>query len=158
MEELVINIWIYIDLPTGMGYAWSGKIYSLTGSDDNKFKILEALAESDYKTVPRKQLTDRVSITENGVTTTGVIPSANLNDYFEKDSDWFCEELEKELPNVDVYTSVSNDSINKPQKLSQNPLYLLTRLFENEKGEVKPFTSEENIKWIKNELKRINNS
>lgn len=41
MKELIVNIWIYIDLETELAYNWAGKVYNTGGTDEEKFTLLK---------------------------------------------------------------------------------------------------------------------
>jgi hypothetical protein len=155
MEEIIVNFWIYVDIGTDTAYNWSGKMYCITGTDDEKLRLLVALSESDFKTVKRRNLSEKLSINVNGEVMTGNLPASFIDDYFDSDSNWFCVELENELPDVIVFGNGAKTNQLLNQKLPTTPLYVLTILMENERGEIRPVTNNDNKDWIKSERFRL---
>lgn len=155
MEEIIVNFWIYVDIGTDTAYNWSGKMYCTIGTDDEKLKLLVALSESDYKTVKRRNLSEKLSINVNGETMTGKLPASFIDDYFDSDANWFCVELENDLPDIVAFGNQSKTNHLFKQKLPTTPLYVLTILMENENGEVRPVTTDANKDWIKSERLRL---
>ncbi|MBW6537791.1 MAG: hypothetical protein K0B11_22470 [Mariniphaga sp.] len=66
MHELVTNIWIFIDLKTELAYNWSGRVYSIKGTDEEKLQILKKLLSTDFTTVSRNAFPDNVKAVING--------------------------------------------------------------------------------------------
>jgi hypothetical protein len=77
-----------------------------------------------------------------------------IKEYFEHNFEYFAHQAEEQLP---VLVKFLGDGKGKnetiKQTLPQSPLFVMTMLFENEYGNMKPYTSTENITWI--ELERI---
>lgn len=61
----------------------------------------------------------------------------------------FFNELEKELP--PILSLKINAMKSSPQLLPQDPLYVLTQIFEDSNGTVHPITNEGDMKWLNNE-------
>ncbi|MFD0765807.1 hypothetical protein ACFQZI_13170 [Mucilaginibacter lutimaris] len=155
MEEIIVNFWIYVDIGTDTAYNWCGKMYCVNGTDDEKLKLLVSLSENDFKTVKRRNLSDKLSVIVNGETMTGKLPASCVDDYFDSNADWFCVELENELPDIFIFGNGAKTNHLIKQKLPTTPLYVLTILMENENGEVRPVTTNANKEWIKSERLRL---
>jgi hypothetical protein len=149
MEELVINIWIYVDLETELAYNWCGKVYSLTGTDEEKYEVLRTLAYSDYKTVPRVTFPQNVKAIISGKELSGYVPSSAINNYFEQYPDSFIDELEKALPPL-IFTN-SKNLMHLKQTLPENPLYVITKIYEKENGFQRPIITEDDRMWLQSQ-------
>ncbi|GJM64743.1 hypothetical protein [Persicobacter diffluens] len=67
-----------------------------------------------------------------------MIPDNLINSYFYQNLDLFLEKMQKE-----------------GEKFPKEPLYISTFLMQNETGEMRPMTSEENKAWAIAEQKRL---
>ncbi len=151
--EIVVNIWFVKDIGTNLCYTWSIKPYALLGSDDQKLKILQILAESDYTTVPRRKLPNHYCLIAGEEKLTGVIQANQIQNVFEGNVDYFITEIEKDL--AEISKTFSNTMQNIEIKLPNNPMYVSTIIVENDEGETRPLTSEANKKWYEEEYQRI---
>jgi hypothetical protein len=149
MEELVINIWIFIDLETELAYNWCGKVYSLSGTDEEKYQVLRSLAFSDYKTTPRVAFPENVKAIRNGKDLAGYIPSSAVNNFFEQYPDLFINELEKSLPPLLFLNS--KNLMHSNQTLPEDPLYVLTKIYEKENGFQRPIITEDDRIWLQSQ-------
>lgn len=156
-SEIVLNFWFYVDIATHLCGFWSVKPYILDGDDAKKTKLLKTLAENDYKTVPRIKILDRYVAVATNITKKGFIPSDSIPEFFDNNFDYLCHEAKIALPKLFEFGGYNNDSVSAiNQELPMNPLYVRTVLMENEYGEIKPQTYDENIAWYKMERLRIN--
>lgn len=157
MEEYVFNIWFIIDIGTDLSSHCIIRPYNLKGSDEEKLKVLHTLAETDYKSGNRTHFSERCEVAYSNITAKGYAHISVINTVFENYLEFFVQEAEKLLPPQIKFTYTAKDESQIiKQVLPQNPLYILTFLFENEYGEMKPYTTEENKNWIQSEKLRLN--
>lgn len=151
--EIVVNIWFIVDIGTNLCYTWSIKPYALFGTDDQKLKILEILAQSDYITVPQRKLPSYYVLELGNEKLTGVVEASQIQNIFSGNVDHFITEIEKDLAKRSE--TFSNTMQNIEIKLPNNPMYVSTIIVENDKDETRPLTSEENKKWYHEEYLRM---
>jgi hypothetical protein len=146
MQELVTNIWIFIDLETELAYNWSGRVYSINGTDEEKLMILKKLSSTDYLTVPRNEFPENVVAVIDGKELKGKLPSNMVRNFFDQNPDLFFNKLENDLPpllNLD-YQNMSKSK----QKIPQNPLYVITQIYEEEDGNLHPIVTLDDQNWL----------
>ena len=156
--ELTFNIWFIIDIGTDLSKYAIVKPYCLDGSDDDKTKLLQTLAETDFMTSERIDFPKIVITVFENLTAEGYIHKSFINQYFDMNIDFFLNEMEKNLPLILNFKGGylgENKAI--PQKFPNNPLFVQTFLMENEFGEIKPYTKPENKEWHQLEKVRIGN-
>lgn len=157
-SELVFNIWFIVDIGTELSNYAIIKPYSINGSDDDKLKILQYLAETDYVTSERIDFAENCKIVYQNRTIDGHIHKSSINDYFDLNIDFFLNIVEKQLP---LLFEFSGGEIRADKAISQkfpdNPLFVQTTLMENEFGEIRPYTTKENKAWAESEKIRIKN-
>lgn len=152
-QEIVVNIWFTVDIATNLCYTWSIKPYALTGTDDQKIKILEMVAQSDYITVSQRKLPNHFCIISGNEKITGVVQAGLIQNVFEGNVDYFITEIEKDL--AAISNTFSKTMQNSEMKLPSSPMYVSTIIVENDKGEIRPLTSEANKKWYQEEYLRM---
>ncbi|GJM62629.1 hypothetical protein [Persicobacter diffluens] len=137
--ELVFNIWFIVDIRTGLSSAALFKAYRLSGSDDDKFKVLQEAAAADYPSAQRIDF-DKDTFANIGEAEkmNGMIPDNLINSYFYQNMDLFLKNMEQE-----------------GEKFPKEPLFISTFLMQNEVGEIRPMTSEANKEWALAEQKRL---
>lgn len=146
MQELVTNIWIYIDLETELAYNWSGRVYSIKGTDEEKLMVLNKLSSTDFLTVPRLTFPENFKTVINDKEFNGKIPSKMVRNFFVQFPNLFFDELEKTLPPL---FNQNNQHMNATkQKIPQNPLYVLTQIYE-EDGNLHPIITLDDQNWLK---------
>jgi hypothetical protein len=154
--EIVINIWFVIDIETELCYNWLIKPYCIAGSDSERTNILKVLAETDYLTVGRNEFDKRHKIVFQNMTVEGQIPAGSINSELETNFDYYVSTLEKTLPKKFNFSgNILDPPVAVDTKISKNPLYVSTILMENEFGEIRPYTTEENKAWYNNEKRRL---
>jgi hypothetical protein len=151
--EIVINIWFIVDVGTNLCYTWSIKPYAIIGTDDEKLKILEILAQSDYITVPQRKLPSYYTLELGNEKLAGVVDGNQILNIFSGNVDYFISEIEKDL--AEFSNTFSNTMQNIELKLPNNPMHVSTIIAENDKGEIRPLTSEANKKWYQEEYLRM---
>lgn len=156
--ELCLNIWFVVDIATGHSYNWMGRVYNLMGNDDDKTVTLKKLAETDYQVAERESFPNEWKVVVGNRTFEGHITSNQINSIIDLNLEFFINKLEKNLPKLISFTqSDQSYGTAEPQKIPDNPLFVLTILMENEKGELIPNTSTENKALIEKERIRISN-
>ncbi len=152
-EEFVFNIWFIVDIGTNLSTDCLIRSYNLTGSDEDKLKVLHILAENDYKSCERIRYSENSNVTYgNGKALEGITHKDMIKTYFEMNFEFFVQQAEKLLPLLIRFEGDGkgrNETIK--QCLPKSPLYVLTMIFENQYGEWKPYTTAENIAWIESE-------
>ena len=115
MDELIVNLWAAYDAETGFVYALSGKVYLVSGDEENKLSILKALARTDHLTAKRYQVPSRFEViytdgtVKKNVTSLDAIADPNAN-LFEE----MFENLEADLPPLIFFvimTSLKSNSV-----------------------------------------------
>lgn len=156
--ELVYNIWFIVDIGTELSNYAIIKSYSMNGNDEDKLKILQYLAETDYVTSERINFAENCVIEHQNMTIEGHIHQSSINNFFDLNNNFFLDIAEKKLP---LLYKFSGDYIGENQAVFQqfpnNPLFVQTTLMENEYGEIRPYTTEENKAWAESEKIRIKN-
>jgi hypothetical protein len=151
--EIVVNIWFIVDIGTNLCYTWSIKPYALIGTDDEKLKILEILAQSDYITVHQRKLPNYYTLELGNEKLAGVVDANQILNIFSGNVDYFISEIEKDL--AEISNTFSNTMQNIELKLPNNPMHVSTIIAENDKGETRTLTSEANKKWFQEEYLRM---
>lgn len=154
MKELVLNFWFIVDISTDICQNFYVRPYCLEGEDDFKFQVLRILAETDYQTCERQAIPDNFKIVYPTREVRG-IPVHKLNALFEGNMDQFIRIAESLLPKLLKFDPYGGNHQAIPQKISDNPLFVMTIVFENEVGEQRPFTSPENQAWVESERFRM---
>ncbi|MDD3320078.1 MAG: hypothetical protein PHS59_01405 [Paludibacter sp.] len=158
MEEFLFNIWFIVDIGTNLSTHCYIRPYNLSGDDEEKLKVLHILAETDFKSCERISFSEKMNaIYGNGQALEGYGHISVIKNYFELNFEFFVRKAEEQLP---VLVKFEGDGNGKnetiKQTLPESPLFVMTMLFENEYGEMKPYTSNENITWIELEKIRLN--
>ena len=148
MNELIVNLWAIYDADSGCVYGLSGKTYSVSGDDKFKLSVLKSLARTDHLTAKRYQVPSRFQISytdgtvKQNVTLLNSINDPNTN-LFE---DMFSN-LESELPPVMRFHN--GDVVEEPQKLPEDPLCVVTTLYEDEQGNITPVVTDSDREWVR---------
>lgn len=152
MKELVFNIWFVVDIASELSSTVFLRPYYLEGTDEEKFDILKKLAETDYRTC---KLLPYTAIEGNPFGE--YIPASSIMTLFEQNNAPFIVEIEKNLPLIYHFGDTDKDCRVEKQKFVEPILYNITFLYENEYGDLIPYTTEENKLKIASERERINN-
>ncbi len=136
-SELAVNLWAYIDQATGMVYAISGRAYALAGKDDDKLAILRQLAPTDLLTAKRQALPKHFKVTDGQETREGMTYPRTLHENVAGTFEGVYQSIESDLPPTPNFLTGKHT----PQRIPQNPLFLLTFLVEDDQGNVTPITS-----------------
>lgn len=154
MKELVINFWFIVDIGTDICQHFYVKVYHMEGEDQFKFNLLRTLAESDYITCERQDVPDNFKVVYPNREVKG-IPVHKLNELFQSRMEQFIQLAESSLPKLLKFDPYGGSHKAVKQVIPQDPLYVMTLIFENEVGEQRAFTTEENQEWIKEEKMRM---
>jgi hypothetical protein len=157
-KELVFNIWFIVDIGTELSKYVIIKPYCLDGNEEEKLNLLNTLSETDYVTSERIDFADGIKLKYGNIEIEGYIHISSINQYFDLNLDFFLTEIEKKLPPVFNFKGdyLGENKISN-QKMPDEPLYALTILMENEFGEIRPYTTNENKDWFQQEKLRIDN-
>lgn len=147
-SELIFNLWAIYDSGAGVVYGLAGRAYAVTGTDREKLDFLKSISGTDYVTAKRYRVPDRFSInfsdgdTHRGVTYLSAVhdPSAQL---FEE----MFKNIENDLPPIPSFSDGGHAAVK--QAVPQDPLCVVTVLFEDELGNIRPIITDEDREWIK---------
>lgn len=155
-SEIVVNIWFIVNIETGFSCEWKIKPYCLQGSDDEKLRILKLLAETDFYTAERFAIPKNYKLVHGAKSLEGFIHLSNINDEMEKNFDYYISTIEERMPRQVLFPYDENKRKLIKLKFDENPLYVKTILMENLNGELKPYTTKENIEWYNKEREKQN--
>lgn len=148
MNELIVNLWAAYDAESGLVYALSGRVYIASGDDESKLRVLKSLARTDHLTAKRYQVPSRFQISyangsvKRNVTQLNAISDPNANLFEEMFGN-----LEAELPPL---MSIANGELEEvKQRLPENPLCVVTALYEDEQGSITPVATDADRDWVK---------
>ena len=148
MTELIVNLWALYDADTGLVYGLSGKVYNVSGDEQFKLDVLKSLARTDYVTAKRYQIPSRFEV----IATDGSIKKnvTHLNAIGDPNAvifeDMFLN-IESELPPQLVMQG--NELVEIKQFLSDDPLCVVTTLYEDEYGNITPIVTDSDREWIR---------
>lgn len=147
-SELIVNLWAIYDASVKVIYCLSGKVYAASGADSEKLKILKMLARTDYLTAKRHPVSERFSICgPGGQKRTGVTYLNALEDGgYSLFSDVF-DSLELEIPAIPDFSGDEPEWIK--QVLPENPLCVVTVLYEDSLGNIRAIIDDEDRRWVK---------
>jgi hypothetical protein len=155
-QELCMNIWFIVDIGSDLCYQWSARAYNLAGGEDEKLKLLNTLADSDYLTAPRFEIPKENIVVYDNEELRGRCSLNAISDLFDLNFEYFVTKLEDTLPPLYRFSGdFLPDNKAEPQKFSDAPLFKMCLVGENEFGEMRAMTSEENQKWYEDEKARI---
>ena len=142
--EICLNLWAYVDEESGLINRVTGRGYVLTGTDEEKLKVLHLLAKSDFLINPWFQVPQNFSFTSEFGTLEGLIPPSALND-----NDTFNIVFDKVYKFIDktVGTQIkfhNENYIEFTLKVPNDPLYVLTHVIEYEDGRLEPVLKNNN--------------
>ncbi len=148
MSEMIINLWAIYDADSGLVYGLSGKSYCVSGDDKFKLSVLKSLARTDHLTAKRYEVPSRFQVSsldgtvKKNVTLLNAISNPNAN-LFE---DMFVN-LESELPPAMRFSN--GDVVEEAQKLPDDPLCVVTTLYEDEQGNITPVVTDSDREWVR---------
>lgn len=146
-SELIVNLWAIYDASVGAIYCLSGKVYAVSGSDSEKLQLLKSLARTDYLTVKRYPVSDRFAICgpggqeRRGVTYLNALEDGGYTLFAEVFS-----ALELEIPATPDFSGDEPRWIK--QKLPDNPLCVVTVLYEDAYGNIRAIIDDDDRRWI----------
>jgi hypothetical protein len=138
LPETCVNIWLIADDDTQLIYRASARAYAISGTDDDKGRILKSLSRSDYHLARHFSLTNfksNIIDLQGGERQVDGIFINSLDTNLPRIIEIICKGLESEFISQPVLTE-SGCKMYK-QNIPREPLYVLTFLFENGAGELK---------------------
>ena len=151
MDELIVNLWAIYDASTGLVYALSGKVYNVPGDDEFKLGVLDSLARTDHLTAKRRKVPSRFQISYNDRTVKNVTMLSMIRDHSESLFDEVLTMLESELPSL--MSIKNNDAVENHQTLPKEPLCIVTTLYEDEQGNIRPIITDDDREWMEEQEK-----
>lgn len=136
--EIIYNFWAIHDPADKVVYGLAGRAYYACGTDEQKMALLKQFAVSDFVLATRMPVPDRYSVESDGETLAGY---CKLTELYNPETTLFQEmvyELESEI--IYRYKANSGGEGDVPDvlKAPANPLFLITALYEDENGFIKP--------------------
>lgn len=145
--ELIFNLWAIYDATTGVIYGLSGKAYNMAGTDSQRLAFLKAAAGTDYTTATRYKVPERFGISyPDGEEQTGI---TYLNAIYDPNAQLFEDvfrNIEAELPPLPDFSGSEITSVK--QTVPEDPLCVVTTLYEDEAGSIRPIITDEDREWI----------
>lgn len=145
--ELVFNLWAIYDAASGTVYGLSGKAYNVAGTDREKLEFLKAAAGTDYVTAKRYKVPERFIISfTDGEVRRGV---TFLNAMYDPNAQLFegvFKNIEAELPPLPDFSG--GEAMSIKQLVPEDPLCVVTALYEDESGCIRPIITDEDREWI----------
>lgn len=133
--EVCLNVWFIVDSGTGLIYRAAARAYALSGSDNEKARILKSLSVSDF------QLSKHFSLSKYKTSVVEPDGTKHSADGF------FADSLNSLLPDVIdmICKGLEADFIAQPKvtpagvkfykmKIPNNPYYVSTYIYENDQG------------------------
>lgn len=154
MRESVVNVWIFIDQESNLAYNWSARAYNMTGSDEEKLALLKKLSATDFISCERISFPKNVKIVDGNNELEGYLPANMINSFFDTHQDLIYTEIEKTLP--PLLKLDDNDLKTILQKLPENPLYVLTQVYEDKKGNQRPILNKKDVQWLETLMQQNN--
>ena len=81
--EVIVNLWLFVGERTRLIYELAIRPYMMAGSDDDKFKLLNALAPSDFQFARRFKLPDRYTVEFEGTKHKGLTAASGVGPVYE---------------------------------------------------------------------------
>jgi hypothetical protein len=135
--EIVLNLWFLIDERLGFAYGLLGRAYMMSGSDDNKLRILHTLAYTDHYLAKKFNVPHRYSVVDpagnerKGLIHPSILMELGASAVFKE----LIDELENELPPKVIW--VDGEMKSEKQKIPEAPLMVCTGLLEYQDGYIK---------------------
>lgn len=144
----MVNIWFVVNIDTRLCCEWRIKPYCLSGSDEEKTAKLKELAETDHITAVQFPIRKDCRITDGKNSIDGVLHLSQINSEVDLNFEHYLIEAEKLLPKQVQFPYDEEKRRVIRLRFDPSPLYVKTILMENLRGEVRPYTTEDNIAWI----------
>ncbi|WP_075881854.1 hypothetical protein [Vreelandella massiliensis] len=146
-SELVFNLWALYDSASGTVYGLSGKAYNIAGTDKEKLDFLKVASGTDYVTVNRYRVPERFSISfPDGEIRHEVTYLSTINDPNAQLFEEVFKNIEAELPPLPDFSG--QDVTNVTQTVPEDPLCVVTILYEDDVGNIRPIITDEDRAWI----------
>ena len=134
--EICLNLWWFYDVAGQLVYRLAGRAYALSGADDDKLKVLQSLAATDFQIARNFVVPQRFTV----MTGHGKIAGATNDTVIrQRHADVFEEvfaELDKDLP-AQVQTIAGRSSAYR-LTISKAPLCCTTCVYEYADGRLIP--------------------
>jgi hypothetical protein len=150
--ELIVNLWAIYDSGTGFIYGLSGRAYFVKGTETEKLSLLHRLSATDYITAKRYEVPDRFQViyadgsVQRKVTLLQTVYDPN-SQLFEE----MFKNIESELSQIPDFSGEEYRSV--PQQLPKDPLCVVTILYEDELGNIRPIITDEDREWLAEQVK-----
>ena len=151
--ELVFNLWAIFDSSAGLIYGLAGKAYNLSGDDQHKLAVLQALAPTDYVTAKRYGVPERFQVHfSDGTVKKGCAEAHSVGNPVVMLFEDMFSQMEHELPPIPRFDS--GQTFSTPQYVPDDPLCVTTILYEDEVGNIRPIVSKEDKDWFSQKVNR----
>lgn len=147
--QLCVCLWGFMESGTLMIYAIGGRVYALSGDDEEILQTLEHLSRHDYRLARRVRVPARFSVVaQDGSRRVGYAAPSTLNDPNARLFDELLNELENSLPPLPDF--VNGKTIK--QFLGEDPLFCRTLLYEDAKGDCLPIVDSIDFEWLRAQI------
>jgi hypothetical protein len=134
--EICLNLWWFFDVKAKLAYRLAGRVYALSGTDDEKLQLLQSLAATDFHIARNFAIPQRFTVVTDHGKLTGVTNDTVIR---QRHADVFEEvfaALDKDLP-VQVQSFAGKPSAYR-LTISKTPLCCTTCVYEYEDGRLIP--------------------
>jgi hypothetical protein len=134
--EICLNLWWFLDVKAKLAYHLAGRAYALSGTDDEKVKILQSLAATDFHIARNFAIPQRFTVVTDHGKLTGVTDDTLIRRHHADIFEEVFAALDKDLP-TQVH-SIAGQSAAYRLTISKKPLCCTTCVFEYEDGRLIP--------------------
>jgi hypothetical protein len=131
-EEIIVNLWYYVDEGCQFIFALAGRAYVAQGSDEEKTALLKQLAQTDYLLATRRPVPDNYVCEYAGKSHRGVAHISELDNPATQLFEGVYQALDEELAKIAVAQNLPVEDF----KIPDNPLFIMTALYQDDYGEV----------------------
>lgn len=139
LPEVCLNLW-YVRDEGGLVYRLAGRAYALTGTEQEKLRVLHALSATDFYVATMFVVPERYKAVLGNSTIPGVVEPGFIRQYQTDVFKEVIDSLETALP--PQMRSVDGDPRTFKLSIPQDPLIVLTCILEDENGHLTPWIAD----------------
>lgn len=137
--EIILNLWYYVDEEQQFIFALAGRAYMASGTDEEKTALLKQLAATDYPLVLKLPTPDRYVTFYADKMRPGIAPASELDDPATQLFEVVYQAIEADLAKM----AEDRDWPLDDYKIPDNPLFVMTALYQEDGGGVRVLGVEE---------------
>jgi len=134
--EICLNLWWFWNVETHLAYRLAGRAYALSGTDDEKLKVLQSLAATDFQIARNFAIPQRFTVATDHGKLTGVTNEPVIRQRHAEVFEEVFATLDKEVPAQ--VQSLSGQPSAYRLTISKAPLCYTTCVFEYADGRLIP--------------------